>query len=80
MDKKLRKKFEKLKKKDISTFIQLDKKIEQLRINPKIGDPMGLNLKGIWHVHIKSFILEYEIDEINKDIILTLFEPHDKAY
>ncbi|MDE1827647.1 MAG: hypothetical protein KGH65_00595 [Candidatus Micrarchaeota archaeon] len=77
---KLQKELNKLRRRDLATHRQLYRKIGQLLINPRIADPMRSYLKGIWHVHIGPFVLEYTINEEIRQVALKSFEHHDYSY
>ncbi len=48
--------------------------------NPRVGKPLRYALRGIWRVHIGSFVLMYEIDDKNRKVIFLKFAHHDDAY
>ena len=73
--------FSKLAKKNKVHFEILSKKIEQIMENREIGKPLTANMVGQRRVHVgKSFVLTYEILEIEKVIRLLDYEHHDKIY
>ncbi|MGB2841639.1 MAG: type II toxin-antitoxin system mRNA interferase toxin, RelE/StbE family [Halobacteriota archaeon] len=77
---KLRKKLEKLEKKDKSVYNAIIKKILQIADNPHIGKPLHGKLKGKRRVHIGHFVLIYGIDEKERRVIFLDFTHHDEAY
>ena len=78
---KLKRVFEKLKKKDKVSSEILKKKIKLILENPFQFKPLKGNMKGIRRVHIgKSFVLIYEVLEDKKTIRLIDYEHHDKIY
>ena len=78
---KLKRIFEKLKRKDKVSSEILKKKIRLILENPFQFKPLKGNMKGVRRVHIgKSFVLTYEILESEKIVRLLDYEHHDKIY
>jgi mRNA-degrading endonuclease RelE of RelBE toxin-antitoxin system len=72
------KKFKKLAKKDSLLRERVIRKLQEISINPEIGEPKRYALKGLRSVHLDPFVLIYIII---KDIVLLInFDDHDKAY
>lgn len=80
IDKDVRKKFEKLAKKDPQQLKDIDKKIEQVRNNPHQFKPLKHPMEMLRRVHIGSFVIIYQIDEKRKTVIIWEYEHHDEAY
>ena len=80
IDDRLKKIFWKLKKKDSIQADILKRKIKEILENPKIGKPLTANMSGQWRVHIRHFVLTYEILENKKLVRLLDYEHHDKIY
>ena len=78
--KKLDRIFDKLSKKDKLQFEILTKKIEEILENPRIGKPLTANMSGQCRVHLRNFVLTYEIVENEKKINLLDYDHHDKIY
>lgn len=76
----LEKQLKKLAKKAQPVHAQMLNKVRELSENPRIGKPLRGKYKGVWRVHVGSFVLKYSIDESRKEIILLTFEHHDDAY
>lgn len=77
----LDKKFKKLLKKHKKKIEIIERKLEEIIKDPHRFKPLKGTMKGIRRVHIdSSFVLTYEINEKNKEIILLDFEHHDKIY
>jgi mRNA-degrading endonuclease RelE of RelBE toxin-antitoxin system len=70
----------KLYKKDKLLYERIDKKVNEISLNPKMGKPMESYLKGSWRVHIGHFVLMYTIDERNRIVEFYKIEHHDKVY
>lgn len=72
------KKFKKLTKKDGLLKERIIRKLQEISINPDIGEPKRYALKGLWGEHLDPFVIIYVVI---KDIILLInFDHHDKAY
>ena len=72
--------FSKLSKKDKLQFELLTRKINEIIENPKIGKPLTANMSGQWRVHIRNFVLTYEILENERIIRLLDYAHHDEIY
>lgn len=73
--------FLKLSKKNPKQMVIIAKKIEQILENPLHYKPLRGDMHGSRRVHIdKSFVLTYEVDEINKIVTLLDYDHHDKVY
>jgi len=72
--------FYKLSRKDKLQFEILSKKIKQILENPEIGKPLTANMAGQRRVHIRNFVLTYQILENEKVVKLLDFDHHDKIY
>ena len=72
------KKFKKLTKKDGLLKERVIRKLQEISINPEIGEPKRHALKGLRSEHLDPFVIIYIII---KDIVLLInFDNHDKAY
>ena len=73
--------FKKLIKKDKKQLLAINKKIEELLKNPKLGKPLHFPLQNLRRVHIlKSFVLIYSINEKEKTVVIREYEHHDNIY
>ena len=72
--------FDKLSKKDKLQFEILTKKINEILENPRKGKPLTANMSGQWRIHIRHFVLTYEILENDKIVRLLDYDHHDKIY
>lgn len=72
--------FSKLAKKDKLQFEILTRKINEILKNPKIGEPLTGNMAGQRSVHIRNFVLVYEILENEKIVRLLDYDHHDVVY
>ena len=77
---RLKKVFEKLKKKDKVRAEILKKRIKEILENPFIGKPLTGNMFGIRRLHIRPFVLSYEILEDEKIVRLLDYDHHDNIY
>jgi addiction module RelE/StbE family toxin len=80
LERHLEKQLQKLAKKAPSVHTNLLNKVHELSERPNIGKPLRGKYKGVWRVHIGSFVLKYSIDEERKELCLLTFEHHDEAY
>lgn len=72
--------FIKLSKKDKLQFEILSRKIKEISENPYRFKPLTANISGQRRVHIRHFVLTYEILENEKIIRLLDYDHHDKIY
>ncbi|MDO8517356.1 MAG: type II toxin-antitoxin system mRNA interferase toxin, RelE/StbE family [Nanoarchaeota archaeon] len=77
---RLDKLFFKLSKKDKLQFEILTRKINDILENPQIGEPLTGNMAGQRSVHIRNFVITYEILENEKAIRLLDYDHHDVVY
>jgi YafQ family addiction module toxin component len=81
IQKQARKKLFKAIKKNTTTGQAVNKQVKKIVKNPHHFKPLRGDMKNIRRVHIqKSFVLTYEIKEIEKTIIILDFEHHDNVY
>jgi len=81
LSEKIDKIFSKLSKKNKKQLKIIINKIEQIRDNPHHFKPLRGDIHGARRVHIdKSFVLIYEIDEVNMHIRILDYAHHDKIY
>ncbi|HJX50292.1 hypothetical protein A3K73_06165 [Candidatus Pacearchaeota archaeon RBG_13_36_9] len=80
ISKKLDRVFAKLAKKDKLQFEILNRKIKEILENPQIGEPLTGNMAGQRSVHVRNFVLVYEIIEHEKVIKLLDYDHHDVVY
>jgi mRNA-degrading endonuclease RelE of RelBE toxin-antitoxin system len=72
------KKFKKLTKKDGLLKERVIKKLQEISINPEIGEPKRHVLRGLRSEHLDPFVIIYAII---KDVVLLInFDDHDKAH
>jgi len=72
--------FSKLAKRDKLQFEVLTRKINEVLENPQIGEPLRGNMTGQRSVHIRHFVLTYEILENERIVRLLDYNHHDKIY
>ena len=77
---KLQKVFDKIKKKDKLQAEILKRKIREILENPKTGKSLTANMVRVRRVHIRHFVLTYEILEEKKIIRLLDYAHHDIIY
>jgi YafQ family addiction module toxin component len=77
----LRKELEKLKKKNRVQLIAINKKAEEIRIDPHRYKNFNYPLQNLIRVHIGThFVLLFSVDEATKTVILEKLEHHNDAY
>ena len=72
--------FKKLRKKDIAQFEVLCRKINDILENPQQFKPLKSPMQHMRRVHIGSFVLVYDIDEVRKMVTIRRYEHHDNVY
>ena len=72
--------FKNLRKKDIAQFEALSRKINDILENPQQFKPLKSPMQHMQRVHIGSFVLVYDIDEVRKVVTLRRYEHHDNVY
>jgi YafQ family addiction module toxin component len=72
--------FKKLQKKDLSQFDALSRKINDILENPQQFKPLKSPMQRLRRVHIGSFVLVYDIDEVRKVVTIRRYEHHDDVY
>ena len=78
--KKLDKQFIKLSKKDKLQLEIINRKINEILLDPYRFKPLTSNMAGIRRVHIRHFVLTYEILEKEKIIRLLDYDHHKNIY
>lgn len=73
-------KFHKMEKKSKSQLDAINKKILEIREDPRRFKPLSNVMKGLRRIHFGNFVLVYSIDEENKTVVLEDFDHHDKIY
>lgn len=72
--------FDKLSRKDKLQFEILSKKIKEILEDPYKFKPLRANMAGQRRVHIRHFVLTYEILENEKIVRLLDYDHHDVIY
>jgi addiction module RelE/StbE family toxin len=72
--------FIKLSKKDKLQFEILYRKIKEILEDPYRFKPLTANMAGQRRVHIRNFVLTYEILENEKLVRLLDYDHHDSVY
>ncbi len=72
--------FKKLKKKDLSQFETLSRKVNEILENPQQFKPLRSPMQHMRRVHIGSFVIVYDIDEKKKVVTIRRYEHHDVVY
>ena len=59
----------------------LERKMNEILLNPQHYKPLRYDFAGERRVHImKSFVLKFEINENTKTVVFLFFGHHDEAY
>ena len=77
---KIKKIFEKIKRKHKLQAEILKRKIKEILEDPYRSKPLRGDMAGIRRVHIRHFVLIYEILENEKIVRLLDYEHHDNIY
>jgi YafQ family addiction module toxin component len=77
---KLDKCLEKLNRRNPELIKALDKKIEEILLNPYHYKPLRWPMQNQRRVHIGRYVLVFEINEADETVVFFRFEHHDKAY
>lgn len=72
--------FSKLSRKDKLQFEILNRKIREILEDPQIGESLTGNMAGQKSVHIRNFVLVYEILENEGIVRLLDYGHHDDVY
>ena len=72
--------FKKLRKKDVAHLEALCRKINYLLEDPQQFKPLKSPMQHMQRVHIGSFVLVYDIDEVRKVVTIRRYEHHDNVY
>ena len=73
-------KFYKIAKKNKVLFEAINKKIEEIKINPEHFKPLRGQMKGERRVHFGHFVMTFEINYTKKIVKILDFDHHDKIY
>ena len=77
----LDRKFKKLKKKDRELLVLIDRKVQEILVNPYRFKPLRKPLQNKRRVHVGgSFVLIYEINKDEKIVTLLDLDHHDNIY
>ena len=72
--------FKKLLRKDRKQLEALNKKIEQILVDPYQFKPLKHPLEGLRRVHVGPFVLIYEVVENSRTVRVLKYSHHDEAY
>lgn len=77
----LDKKFKKLQKKDKEMLRLIDRKVQDILVDPYRFKPLRKPMENKRRVHVGgSFVLVYEVDEKERLVTLLDFDHHDNVY
>ena len=72
--------FAKLAKKDKVQARRIGKNIYKIRENPSLGKPLRAPMEGLRRVQVGSFVLVYEVDDVEEIVTILDYDYHDKVY
>lgn len=72
--------FKDLKKLNTKEYNRVEKKMQEIIINPNHYKNLRKPLQHFKRVHIGHFILIFSVDEKNKMVLFEKYKHHDKAY
>ena len=72
--------FKKLSKRDSRQMDAINKKINEILVDPHSFKRMHFPLSGMRRVHFGSYVLLFSIDEQRKTVVLEDYEHHDSVY
>ena len=73
--------FFKLAKKNPKQLLKIEKKIEEIKINPEHYKNLRKPMHHLKRVHIdKSFVIVFSVDKNKKHIIIEDYDHHDNIY
>jgi YafQ family addiction module toxin component len=77
---KVDKNFKKLQKKDTIQFEALARKVSEILENPHQFKPLRNPMQHMRRVHVGSFVVVYDIDEVRRVVTIRRYEHHDNVY
>ena len=80
ISKKLQRIFKKLKRKDKVRADILKRKIREILENPFVGKPLTGDMARIRRIHVRPFVLSYEILEKENIVRLLDYDHHNNIY
>ena len=72
--------FKKLQKKDATQFEALTRKVSEILENPHQFKPLKNPMQHMRRVHVGSFVMVYDIDEVRMVVTVRRYEHHDNVY
>ena len=66
--------------KNLTLLIAINKKVEEIRLDPESYKNLNAPMNNLKRVHIGSFVLLFSVDDKTKTIVLENLEHHDDAY
>jgi YafQ family addiction module toxin component len=72
--------FKRLLKKDRKQLEAVNKKIEQILLDPLQFKPLRYPLKSLRRVHVGSFVIIYQVLENPPTVRIVKYKHHDEAY
>lgn len=80
IEEQVSKTFKKLLRKDRKQLEAVNKKIEQILLDPLQFKPLRHPLEGLRRVHVGSFVIIYQVIENPQTVRVIKYAHHDEAY
>jgi YafQ family addiction module toxin component len=80
VEEEVSKTFKRLFKKDRKQLEAVNKKVEEILIDPFAFKPLRHPMEGLRRVHIGSFVLIYQVIENPPTVKIVKYKHHDEAY
>lgn len=80
VEEEVSKTFKHLLKKDRTQLEAINKKVQQILLDPFAFKPLRHPMEGLRRVHIGSFVLIYQVIEETSTVRIVKYTHHDEAY
>lgn len=80
VEEEVSKTFKHLLKKDRTQLEAINKKVQQILLDPFQFKPLKHPMAGLRRVHIDSFVLIYQVIENTSTVRIVTYTHHDEAY
>ena len=72
--------FHRMAKKDRNRLAAVEKKVREILEDPYRFKPLRAPMQNKRRVHVRPFVLVYEVDEVRRVVTILDFEHHDAVY
>ena len=80
LEERVRKKFNKLAKKDRNQAELISKTIKKILKKPLSSKPLKKPMQGLRREHVNSFVLIFSVDKKDKKVVIEAYKHHDEVY